>query len=142
MAEFQNLFELEHIQAPIQSLWNSWVQQQPYDGIEDVLKSIRQDYKIACLSNTNSLHWNHLNGYFNCDLHFDQAYASHEIHQAKPDAACYEFVLQDLGVSPDHVIFFDDTAANVEAARKLGMTAYKVDPEHGVLPTLKTLSLI
>lgn len=48
---------------------------------------------------------------------------SHEIGLAKPDAAVYTYTSDRLGVRPDEIVFLDDVAENVEAARALGWHA-------------------
>ena len=46
---------------------------------------------------------------------------SHEEGLEKPDPRAYELVCARLGVRPDEAVFLDDSRANVEAARALGM---------------------
>ena len=58
---------------------------------------------------------------------FDLALGSHQLGLRKPDAAIYDEALRRLGVPADAVLFFDDSRANVEAARALGMQAAHVD---------------
>ncbi len=141
ISEFQQLFNLAGTHKELSELWNSWVQD-PYEGIEKTISSLKSKYQIACLSNTNDLHWQHLKTYLNLDALFAPAYASHEIHLAKPDKACFEFVIANLNQSPKDILFLDDTGANVEAARSVGIQAHLVDPEFGAMPVLKSLGLI
>jgi putative hydrolase of the HAD superfamily len=54
------------------------------------------------------------------DLVDDIVY-SHEVGLSKPDAAVYALTCDRLGVAPDEVVFVDDVAVNVAAARALGM---------------------
>jgi HAD superfamily hydrolase (TIGR01509 family) len=58
---------------------------------------------------------------------FDSYYFSDEIGLVKPEPAIFEFVISDLNVRADRIVFFDDTAINVEAARAAGMHAHEVD---------------
>jgi putative hydrolase of the HAD superfamily len=44
----------------------------------------------------------------------------------KPEPAIYLQALEWIGVDPGNVIFFDDLAVNIEAAKALGMTAVQV----------------
>lgn len=44
----------------------------------------------------------------------------------KPDPAIYELALGRLGVEPERAVFVDDTPANVEAARRLGLVGVLV----------------
>jgi putative hydrolase of the HAD superfamily len=57
----------------------------------------------------------------------DTAFASHLIGLRKPDARVYHHVATELGVEPSDLVFFDDNAANVEAALGLGMQAWRVE---------------
>ena len=133
-------FELDVSETEMLTMWNDWVEE-PYEGIEDKLLKLKSNFTTACLSNTNSLHWKHLNAYLLCENLLHHVYASHQIHQAKPDQSCYEFVCKDMGVAPSDIWFFDDTNENVLAAQKHGMTALKVDPQKGVIPLLEKFGL-
>jgi len=124
----------------IAALWNSWVHA-PYTGTLETLADLKTRFTTACLSNTNSLHWAHLNTMFSTDETFHHAFASHEIYEAKPDAASYLKPIEIMGCNIEDVWFFDDTEANIEGARKVGLTAFHVDRAVGVLPLLKELKL-
>jgi len=49
-------FNLQISRPEVKVLWNSWVQES-YPGTKDMLTELRKTYTIACLSNTNALHW-------------------------------------------------------------------------------------
>jgi FMN phosphatase YigB (HAD superfamily) len=53
----------------------------------------------------------------------DDIVYSHEVGIAKPDPAAYELTARRLGVEPHEVLFLDDVAANVDAARRAGWHA-------------------
>ncbi len=141
IGEFRALFDLPGSDADLTELWNSWVQD-PYDGIVETIETLKARFRVACLSNTNDLHWEHLKTYLDLDDLFDPAYASHEIHKAKPDIDCFEFVTRGLETNPEEIVFLDDSQENIEAALNVGIRAYKVDPVFGAIPTLKSLGLI
>lgn len=134
-------FELTVSLSEAKAMWNSWVQES-YSGTKEALIKLRQDYTLACLSNTNSLHWAHLPMHIKLDDYFDHSYASHLINAAKPNAESYLIPIQDMGVNPSDIWFFDDTLVNVDAAKSVGMTAYHVDRDVGVTPTLQSLDLL
>lgn len=138
-AELSRIFTLPDTDIP--ALWNSWVHP-PYPGTLDALSDLKTRFTVGCLSNTNPLHWAHLNTMFSTDEMFHHPFASHEIGEAKPDAACYTKPLEIMGVTPEDVWFFDDTEANVEAARAVGIRTFHVDRAVGVLPILRELDLI
>lgn len=122
-------------------LWNDWVRP-PYDGTRSALLSLKPGYHLACLSNTNASHWDYLAQTHHIIDVFDKAYASHEIKAAKPHRAAWDIALENMGVSPDNVLFFDDTLANVEAAQNLGIESFHVDRNVGVLPLLRRLGIL
>jgi len=139
--EFKKLFHIDLPDTDAANLWNSWVGA-PYDNMVETIKNLKTRYKVACLSNTNNLHWQHLNKYLDCEALFSPAYASHHIHQAKPDKACFEFIVNDLKASPGNILFLDDSEVNVAAARNCGLIAYQIDPRLGALPKLKELGIL
>ena len=134
-------FKLAVSLSEAKAMWNSWVQES-YVGTKDMLSQLRKHYTLACLSNTNALHWQHLPTHINIEDYFDHSYASHLINAAKPNAESYLIPIQDMGVNPSDIWFFDDTLVNVEAAKSVGMMAYHVDRDVGVIPTLQSLGLL
>jgi len=140
VSEFREKFALEGSDDDLIRLWNSWVQE-PYDGVLDAIKTLKKTHRVACLSNTNDPHWEHLKTYVDLDGLFEPAYASHNIHEAKPDRSCFEYVIGDLKIDPEQILFLDDTQANIDAAKRAGMQAHIVNPEFGALPVLQSLGL-
>jgi HAD superfamily hydrolase (TIGR01509 family) len=57
--------------------------------------------------------------------HADRAHFSHLTGRRKPDAAAYEAIASDLGVAPKACVFVDDKTRNVDAARAVGMVAFR-----------------
>jgi putative hydrolase of the HAD superfamily len=95
-----------------------------YPGARDLLRRLRRRHRVACLSNSNALHWERFGGFAE---EFDVALSSHLLGAVKPDAAAFGRALDALGLTPGEVWFFDDSAANVRAARTLGILAFQVD---------------
>ena len=81
------------------------------------------DVTTAILSNTNGLHWETQRDHERIRSLFDRTYLSYQMGLAKPDRAIFEHVIGDLGVDPGQIVFCDDNAVNVEAARQLGIDA-------------------
>jgi len=138
--ELISVFKLDVSPAKARHLWQEWVGK-TYSGTKEALTSLRKNYTIACLSNTNALHWEWLSTHIVIDDYFHHGYASHLIGTAKPNAECYHFPIKDMGVNPSDIWFFDDTIINVDAAKQIGMTAFHVDRDVGVVPVLKQLGL-
>ncbi|HVV14871.1 MAG TPA: HAD-IA family hydrolase [Candidatus Paceibacterota bacterium] len=55
---------------------------------------------------------------------FDRLYFSSDTHFSKPDPAAFRMVLEENNLSSEDCVFFDDTKANVEGAKALGIEAY------------------
>ena len=139
--EFISVFGLSESPAQAKRLWQIWVEE-TYAGTKDALKTLKENYTIACLSNTNALHWEWLSNHIIADEYFDHSYASHLIGAAKPRAESYTIPIKDMGVNASNIWFFDDTQTNVDAANALGMSAFHVDRTVGVIPKLKELELL
>lgn len=131
---------LPHGPQSFLALYASWIGR-PYDGALEALERLRPRFRLACLSNTNEMHWELLTGELGVGRAMDACFASHLLGVAKPEAACFRRVLDGLGVRPSEVRFFDDSQANVAAAAALGIESHLVDPRVGVAPTLRALGL-
>lgn len=137
--ELACMFNLER--PALSRLWNEWVEP-PYEGTRAALLKLKEQFTIACLSNTNQSHWDYLTDTHNIIDVFDHAYASHIIKAAKPNAKAWQLCLDDMNIATSDIWFFDDTQANIDAAQSVGITSYHVDRNVGVIPTLQSLGLL
>src|SRR5476649_2436850 len=110
-----------------------------YDGAEALLRELKGAHRLACLSNTNAIHWQRFP-----QLHtlFDSCFLSHEMGHVKPDREAFECAVESLGVAPAEVYFFDDLQPNVAVAREVGMNAFQVDDFAGIEPILRRERLL
>jgi putative hydrolase of the HAD superfamily len=110
-----------------------------YEGAEALLLGLKGTHHLACLSNTNAIHWQRFP-----QLHalFDSCFLSHEMGHVKPDREAFEYTVENLGVPPGEVYFFDDLLPNVAAAREVGMNAFQVDDFAGIAPILRKERLL
>lgn len=96
-----------------------------------LVASLHKQYHTYLLSNLYDTAWQytlfdiHHKG-FELDELFHKVYLSQQLHLAKPDPAIFNHVINDAPINPADTIFFDDTKANVEAARQLGLQAVLV----------------
>ncbi len=97
-----------------------------YPGTLDMLARIPSTYRLALLSNSNSLHWPRVLGEMQLGGVFESRFVSHLTGRIKPDADAFEHVVSSLGYAPAQVLFLDDNSLNVEAARRFGMKAVRV----------------
>lgn len=105
-----------------------------YDGMDRLVGAIRAaGVEIACLSNSNERHWELMTAQpltYPAFAALGRRQASHLLGLAKPDPAIYRAFEEHIGVPAGMIVFFDDRAENVAAARSAGWRAECVDP-HG-----------
>lgn len=115
----------------IRLAWNSFLSDLPLRKLQ-LLRQLRDRYRICLVSNTNSIHWNYtVRQWFekrqisvgDC---FDRLFLSYEMGVVKPDSAYFRYVLDDLGVDPTETIFFDDSEANIETALTMGFNTCRI----------------
>ena len=97
-----------------------------YPGVTRLMEGLKNTYTLACLSNSNGLHWPILMKEMGLEKMFRYCFASHLMKRVKPDRASFEYVLHHLGCQASSVLFLDDNAINVKSAREVGMVAYRV----------------
>lgn len=105
-----------------------------FPGARELLRELKDRHHLACLSNTNVLHWQRFPEF---PVLFHSCFASHQMGIVKPDREVFEHVLQTLKVSGAEVYFFDDLLPNVEAARGAGINAFHVRSFAHVEPILR-----
>ena len=110
-----------------------WLTIEPVAETRALVEALREA-GVACYLATNQdehrgRHMHETLGYG--DL-FDDCFYSYELGVAKPDPAYFAAVLERLGLPGDQVLFVDDSAANVEAARSVGLRAECWHVHHGV----------
>lgn len=110
--------------------------------VTELLPPLSRRLTIAALTNTNELHRLAWPGRYHEVLRaFDRVFASSLIGARKPEEAAFRHVLEHYEVSPGEAIFFDDWLPNIEAARRLGITAYHVVNVETVQSALAELGL-
>jgi putative hydrolase of the HAD superfamily len=107
--------------------WNAMLLQIPQQSI-DFVKSLKGQYDLYLLSNTNEIHlgaiMNHFPSYQGLEELFDRVYYSCRIGMRKPNADIFEYVLSDIGVKAEEAIFIDDSPQHVEGAKSVGIHAF------------------
>ena len=95
----------------------------PLDGALELLDEVRPRYLVACLSNTNRLHYPEVFRRMGLIERFDRVFASCETGLLKPGLEAFHHVATELQLEPGEILFFDDARLNVEAAAALGFAA-------------------
>ena len=117
------------------SLWNAMLLDIPRERIA-AIEQVKKHYKIFLMSNTNEIHYDlyirdlQLRfGYNEFDELFNKSYFSFDIHLEKPDSRFFELILDHEHLLPEETLFIDDTAANIKAAKALGIHTYHISRE-------------
>ena len=97
-----------------------------FPDVPDLIDGLHGSYTLACLSNSNELHWDRIMEEMAIEELLDHHFASHLIGKIKPDMDAFEHVLDSLVCKASDVLFMDDNEVNVITARKIGMHAHQV----------------
>lgn len=110
-------------------------------GATELLGQLRVHHRIAALSNSNPLHWDR-NAELGVPAWFDAVFSSHQLGHHKPAPESYLAALAALGVAPNQVTFFDDSPANIEGARAVGIRSYQVTGVAELSSCLQSLGVL
>ena len=124
--------------AEFRDLFTGWILG-VYPGAEALIKRLRAQIRVGVLSNTNALHINIIRHEANLLQAFHDQFYSYEMGMLKPDERVYEYVLEQIGVPPQNVVFFDDSQANIEAAAAVGMQSILVSSFENLILTINEI---
>jgi putative hydrolase of the HAD superfamily len=103
--------------------WNKYYLEaaEPVPGMEKLIKSLSQSYKVGLLTNimpglVSSLRRAHKIP----DISYDAVIDSSEVGHIKPEPEMYKLAQEKAGVSGQEILFVDDTKANLMAAEEFG----------------------
>ncbi|MEW6186059.1 MAG: HAD family phosphatase [Thermodesulfobacteriota bacterium] len=113
-----------------------------FPGARELLSTLKGTFRLACLSNSNPVHWEDNAKRFEMDTLFEKALSSHQMGCLKPDPEIFLKALSLLRAEPAEVVFFDDSAANVIGARQIGMDAFQVSGVEELRACLQDLGFI
>lgn len=91
-------------------------------GSKDWLRSLKADgYRVYYLSNFSRKVEREAKKELSFLEEMDGGILSYTVRLIKPDPAIYRLLLERYGLSAEESVFLDDSAANVQAAKALGM---------------------
>ena len=91
-----------------------------YEGVDEFLTRLSRSHDIACLTNTNSIHWPRIRDEFGLGRLFLKSYVSYEIGLRKPDPNIFRYVLDDTGFQANEILFVEDNAHHIQCAESIG----------------------
>jgi HAD superfamily hydrolase (TIGR01509 family) len=89
-----------------------------------MLAGLAARYRLVLLSNTNAIHFEGLReSHATLLRHFHELVLSYEVKAMKPGPEIFQAAIARAGCRPEECFYTDDIAANVTAARNLGIDA-------------------
>ncbi|PYR31105.1 MAG: hypothetical protein DMF89_10900 [Acidobacteria bacterium] len=102
-------------------------------GVIGVIRTLRQrGTRCYLATNQEPYRAQHMSDTFGYKEVFDAEFYSCRLGVAKPDAAYFLAILNDLQVRPDRALFIDDRQENVHAARGVGLHAIEFSLDTGL----------
>ena len=112
-------------------------------GIAGLLARAAQHLPLYAFTNTNPTHAAVWSAEFAGALkHFKTIFVSSSIGLRKPDAEAFRFVVNEIGVPANRILFFDDSPHNIAGARACGLQTVLVKTAKDVAAALAALGLI
>ncbi|OFX79337.1 MAG: hypothetical protein A2X12_03570 [Bacteroidetes bacterium GWE2_29_8] len=112
----------------IKYAWNKVLLDIPKNKLA-FLESLKKNYKIFLLSNTNKIHIDYFNNTFSYNnkpfsQFFDKEYYSYKIGLRKPNLEIYNYVLTDANILAEETLFVDDNKENISSANLMGIKTF------------------
>lgn len=131
-------------ETAFQKAWESYLTDVPKERLEMLLR-LKKKYRLALLSNTNSIHWHMaIERFFRykgltVEDFFSDIFLSFEMGIEKPSPIIFEKVIDALGVPASQIVFFDDSIINCKAAEACGMQSFHAKANSAWLPQAEAL---
>ena len=89
--------------------------------VSDIILSMKGEWKLGLLSNTDPLHFNYILSRFPILWAFEKWILSYEVGFKKPALEIFRKAINWASVEPEKILFIDDSRTYVEAAASLGI---------------------
>ncbi len=135
LEKIQPFFFRKMFKPDLVSAWNAMLISPIEDEIIEFLNTLKSDYKLILLSNTNVLHIERIKKisgpfkYTQFTKHFRAIYYSNEIGMRKPDEEIFKRVVEEQNLKPENCFYIDDKAENIEAGAQLGFKTWHFNPK-------------
>ncbi|TAN54220.1 MAG: HAD family phosphatase [Betaproteobacteria bacterium] len=135
-ASLRHALGIELSDAQFLAGWNAIIVDE-IPGVRALLATAARRWTLHLFSNTGEAHRNLWAPRYRSLLHpFSRRFLSCEIGLRKPDPAAFAHVARAIGLAPQRIAFFDDTAENVAGARAAGLRAFHVRAPRDVAAAL------
>lgn len=93
-------------------------------SVYSLAEALRKNYRLALLSNINTLHFDYLKDNFPVFDPFHDLLLSFQMKLKKPDIRIYKKALAALAVQPQETFYTDDRPELIESARAIGIQGF------------------
>lgn len=102
--------------------WSAMLLDLPENRLDRIRRLKAKGFHVFILSNINDYHALCCRRIFKeVNLpELDGIFFSNEMHMAKPDARCYQMLLDATHIRPDETLYIDDLTQNIEAGARMG----------------------
>jgi putative hydrolase of the HAD superfamily len=114
----------------------------PSENMFTLVSRIGTTHRLALVSNTSEPHWKSAQRFLPFSPKLDPVIVSYEVESMKPDRAFYDALLEQSGVPASNILFVDDLAVNIAAARTAGMIGHQFESQAGLETALIELGII
>lgn len=111
------------------------------EGMDSLLAKLKKKYPLYLISNTNKMHFDHIQETFKILRHFKKTFPSHEVGHRKPEPQIYKKVLKQTRLKPEETVFVDDIIKFVDGAKAVGMHAIQFRNPRQLVRELKKLGV-
>lgn len=142
MQHLAEVFEIDADTPTVAAGWNAMLVR-PIDTTLSLIAQARQQMPCFAFSNTSAIHRDFWSARFpELDAAFDRLFLSFELGMRKPDCGAFEAVVAAIDKPPASILFFDDTAENIHAARSVGLESILVESPSDVAEALAGRGLL
>lgn len=121
----KNMLDLKISYARFIPIWNEiFFLSAKNRSVYSLANNLRNNYRIAVLSNINILHYDYIKEHYPVLNIFNEVFASCKMGLIKPDPRIYKQVLQALDVKPEEVFYTDDREELVKSAAALNINSF------------------
>lgn len=114
----------------------------PMAGMEEVVAALAGTVRLGLLSNTDPLHWHHIQTQYPLIRYFPAVTLSFKVGVLKPHRMIYLKAAHDNESIPAECLFIDDLQENVDAAAMTGMKAIRFVGVHPLRMELNRAGLL
>lgn len=136
--EFWRIFSERAGQVIEEELFTKFFDPVRIEPVYALIEHLKTQHRVICGTNTIPEHYaiHQERGDYAI---FDTVYASHLMGCSKPSPDFYRWILDREGIASAQTVFIDDSLANIESARKLGIPSIHFTGSDALIAALRSL---